>query len=632
MTAPEPRAPSEKAGVPQRLDPGTSAVIDVVSFGSGPVVGRLGKYDLVARLGQGGMAGVYLAVERGGVQDFRKLVVLKVLHESLRENENFVEMFMREAKIAADLAHPNVVHTYTVGENDGHYYLVMEYLDGVSLSAVLKKVRAWPLEKRLPLLGALCLALSGLHYVHEFHDAEGNHLGLVHRDFKPANIFITFDGQVKVLDFGVAKMTAPEVEETAGQAIKGTVQYISPEALDPRVKVDRRTDLFSAGLVAWEIAVGERLWGDRDHLQILRCLASGELPIMDDVVADLPDALFAMCHQAMSHLPTGRQSTALEFKRQIQAFLVRQGFRIDTEELGALVSGLFGPLHERRKATIREQLRILEERGEEITQEFVGSSPVLPLTENPSDTDIEGPGASPSLTELDVSPPAAWAETIAEPRRRRGALWVAVAVAAIAAVVLLVVMRQTEPSAAAEEAKAMTARSESAADANAEQPEAAGSRLDDARADGGPTQSDAAAVTVRVHAEPASAEILLDGEVLSGNPTEISGTDAEASHTLLVRADGFKAQESTLRLDISREVRVSLQPAEADADANRRKRKGKRAPSGAAKPPVASKSPAAASEPVAPKPKRPPRPGDDLQVDRTRKPISAIDEDIVWGN
>ena len=377
--------------------------LEDVGFDSQGTLTRLGKYDIVARLGQGGMAGVYLAVARGAVEDFRKLVVLKVLHENYRREEKYVEMFMREAQISADLAHPNVVHTYTVGQEDGQYCIVMEYLDGVSLSAVLKRTADWPLEKRLPLLGALCLALSGLHYVHEFRDMDGQHLQLVHRDVKPANVFITFDGQVKVLDFGVAKMTAPEVEETAGHAVKGTVQYIAPEALDVSLKVDRRTDVFAAGLMTWEIARGKRFWGERNHLQILRSLASGELPNLEEDRGEVPEELIMTCRQALQFDPDKRHGSALDLKRDIQSFLIMEGFRIDTEQLAAIVQKMFGKVRERRQTVIKEQLRRIRESSEDSVLSLAAAAEPLDMA-NPSDTDISA-RLSPRRTSVFVAGP-----------------------------------------------------------------------------------------------------------------------------------------------------------------------------------------------------------------------------------
>lgn len=606
---------------PQSSNRESSAVIDLVSFGSGPVLGRLGKYDLVARLGQGGMAGVYLAVARGGLQDFRKLVVLKVLHENLRSNEKFVDMFVREAKIAADLAHNNVVHTYDVEEEGGHYYLVMEYLDGVPLSSLLKATRDWPLRDRMPLLGALCLALGGLHYVHEFHDFQGNHLGLVHRDFKPANIFITFDGSVKVLDFGVAKMTAPEIEETAGQAIKGTVQYMAPEALDSRVKVDRRMDVFSAGLIAWEIAMGDRVWGDRDHLQILRCLASGEFPDMDERSVELPDDLYAMCRQAMWYRPSGRQDTAREFKQQLQNFLISQDFRIDAEELGAMVRSQFGDLREKRTTAIREQLQILATQDEQASTTFVAEE--LPMDNTPSTTDARQANGTTSRTDVDVVAPGV--VLAAEPRGdgRNRLLFAVIALLSVAVVVLFA-MRSSDgeprpqPPAVAAAAPATTPAAVVPAPAP---PEAAPSAPAAAAVAGTPAAPPPTLMPIRV--EPAGATVSVDGVVLTGNPPMLSGA-ANQAHEITVTAPGFHDKTLQATLDGRDGLDVALVPVSAEqppAPRPRRRRWGTATP--------ATDTSQAESPAVPPTPSAAPKPGDDIAVNKQRAG-SQIDTEISW--
>ncbi|MBL4686498.1 MAG: serine/threonine protein kinase, partial [Nannocystaceae bacterium] len=411
---------TEGGGMPGR------ASRDGLSFASPTSITRLGKYDIIARLGQGGMAGVFLAVARGAVEDVRKLVVLKVLHEGLRHQDEYIEMFKREAKIAVDLAHPNVVNTYTVGQEDGQYCIVMEYLDGVPLSALLKTASGWSLEQRLPLLGALCLILSGLHYVHGVRDIDGNELQLVHRDLKPANILIGFDGQAKLLDFGVAKMTAPEAEQTQGLSIKGTMQYVAPEGLDPKQPIDRRYDVFAAGLVLWEIATGRRFWADHDHMQILRGLGDDQMSRILDEDKSLPAMLKQAIRRALAPSPDDRQATALELKRDIQSYLVSVGFRIDTDQLAAIVTDAFGDMQLQRRGVISRNLRVLRERrsaaaGAETTDQPGKSQAIVPPAPSSSiDSSTDVALASSSQTALGEGPDSmnATKPNSSEPPRR----------------------------------------------------------------------------------------------------------------------------------------------------------------------------------------------------------------------
>jgi len=314
-----------------------------------------GQYSIIAKLGQGGMAGVYLAVARGPVSDFHKLVVLKRLHDTLREDAGFVRMFVREAKIAARLNHPNVVHTYSVDVEAGQPVIVMEYLDGVSLSALRKRLQKRPLDERLPLLAVIAQALAGLHYVHELADYDGTPMGLIHRDIKPANVFVTFDGQVKVLDFGIAKATAPGQDNTNSRVLKGTARYMAPEAVGGG-DIDRRADVFSTGVMLWEAASGKRLWQDSEELKIIRRLMDNDVPTLDSVSPDTPEALTAMCKQALQLDPDDRQQTAGELRTALLSFLASRGVNDIEGLLRSVMEAEFSERRELRAATIRERL------------------------------------------------------------------------------------------------------------------------------------------------------------------------------------------------------------------------------------------------------------------------------------
>ena len=187
--------------------------------GSQTHAATLGKYQLIGELGHGGMAKVYLALAAGPA-GFNKLVVIKQILTELGEDSDFLAMFLDEARLAARLNHPNVVQTNEVGEDNGRYFLCMEYLEGQPLNRVLTRlVTKATLGSRLPLaqlLRILSDALSGLHYAHELCDFDGSPLSVVHRDMSPHNIFVTYSGQVKLVDFGIAKAQSSSVETRAG--------------------------------------------------------------------------------------------------------------------------------------------------------------------------------------------------------------------------------------------------------------------------------------------------------------------------------------------------------------------------------------------------------------------------------
>ncbi len=216
-----------------------------------------GRFRVIAEVGEGGMAKVYLAVARG-FSGFNKLVVLKSLRSNLASDRACVDMFLHEARLAARLNHPNVVQTYEVIEEDGRPVMVMEYLEGQPLSQIAVRAQA---DKRFTLsmrLHVLCDVLAGLHYAHELRDFDGTALDLVHRDVSPQNIFVTFEGQVKLLDFGIAKVvhTSAPAETDAG-VLKGKVLYMAPEQIAGEA-LDRRADIFAVGVMLWEALAGER--------------------------------------------------------------------------------------------------------------------------------------------------------------------------------------------------------------------------------------------------------------------------------------------------------------------------------------------------------------------------------------
>lgn len=374
------------------------------SQGAEPANGAAGagQYSVIAKLGQGGMAGVYLAVARGPVSDFHKLVVLKRLHESLQQDAGFVRMFVREAKIAARLNHPNVVHTYSVDIEAGQPVIVMEYLDGVPLSMLRKRLRGRPFEERLPILGAIAQVLAGLHYVHELTDYDGSPMGLIHRDVKPANVFITFDGQVKVLDFGIAKATAPGQDNTNSRVLKGTARYMAPEAVGGG-SVDRRADIFSTGVMLWEAATGLRLWEGDEELQIIRRLMDNDVPSVDSVSPDTPPELTQMCRQALQLAPDDRQQTAAELRTALLSFLGDSELGDIEASLRAVMVAEFSERRKERAATIQKRLAETSETS------MPGADDVRTL-----------PGGSSRSTLDPLSAPSVAASAPPEPAPRRG--------------------------------------------------------------------------------------------------------------------------------------------------------------------------------------------------------------------
>jgi eukaryotic-like serine/threonine-protein kinase len=251
------------------------------------------KYRLCARLGRGGQAEVFLALS-SGPSGFHKLVALKCLPAEAFEQPELVAMFLDEARLAARLNHPNVVHTYEAGVGDDACFIAMEFLEGQSLGraracsgAAAFGCATWA--------RVAADALAGLHYAHELCDYDGSPLGLVHRDVSPHNIFVTYDGQIKLVDFGVAKAALHRVRTETG-AIKGKAGYMAPEQV--LGLVDRRADVYSLGVVLWELLAGRKLYTGGLYAVLHRVLYE-PVPRVSSVVPDVDPALDAIVARAV---------------------------------------------------------------------------------------------------------------------------------------------------------------------------------------------------------------------------------------------------------------------------------------------------------------------------------------------
>ncbi len=277
---------------------------------------QLGKYELIRRLATGGMAEIYLA-RAAAIEGFEKFVVLKRILPQHAENEGFIRMFLAEARLAATLHHPNIVQVYDIGENDGAYFFAMEYVQGLDLRQLFNDARraerTLPLQHILHIITGVC---AGLHYAHEKKDPGGTPLGIVHRDISPSNVLVTFDGGVKVVDFGIAK--AANVSTTAG-TLKGKIPYMSPEQCRTQ-PLDRRSDVFSIGTLLWELTVGRKLFQADNELALLGVVAKGEITPPSEVRPDYPPALEAIVLKALETDLEARWQTAQELQLALEDF------------------------------------------------------------------------------------------------------------------------------------------------------------------------------------------------------------------------------------------------------------------------------------------------------------------------
>ena len=303
-----------------------------------------GKYQLFASLGRGGMADVFLSVARGQM-GFNKLAVIKRLRQALAEEPAFRNMFLDEARLAARLSHPNIVHTYEVGEQNGVYFIAMEYLEGQSLNKVLKEAlrRKEGIEHEL---GARIIAdaLGGLSYAHTLGDYDGRPLSIIHRDVSPHNIFVTYDGHTKLVDFGIAKAALSSTETEVG-VLKGKVAYMSPEqAMGGRI--DQRADIFAMGIVLWELLARQRLMTGESAANTLHKLMNEPIPRVSAVVPDVDPELEAIVGKALEKDPQYRWQTASEMRDALELWLRSQNRPARTEEVGRKMQHLFANVRE----------------------------------------------------------------------------------------------------------------------------------------------------------------------------------------------------------------------------------------------------------------------------------------------
>lgn len=262
---------------------------------------RFGKYSLVARLATGGMAEIFLARLQGAAR-FEKLVCIKRILPHLARDKQFVAMFLDEARIAARISHPNVCQVFELGEIEGSYYIAMEYLEGVPLACFRRGDYRGDVPDPRLVAGIAVQACEGLHHAHQLRNSDGSVMELVHRDISPQNLFVTVDGIVKVLDFGIAKIQDATVRTSTG-AVKGTYAYMAPEQLRGE-RVDRRTDVFALGIVMWETLMRRHLF-QRDT-EFLTFQAITVDPI-EDVCALRPEVPAALSSVIMTALSRDRE-------------------------------------------------------------------------------------------------------------------------------------------------------------------------------------------------------------------------------------------------------------------------------------------------------------------------------------
>jgi serine/threonine-protein kinase len=292
---------------------------------------RLDRYELIGEIATGGMATVFLA-RRGGAGGFQRFVAIKRLHPHLQNEPEFVEMFLDEARLAALIHHPNVVPILEVGENDAGYYLVMEYVEGDTLSRIVARTMSMgQLPPRHIALRILLDAIAGLHAAHELRDDRGQLLGLVHRDVSPQNVLVGVDGTARITDFGVARASS-RLTSTAHGKLKGKLAYMAPEQTRGD-ELDRRTDLFAMGIILWEVLCGRRLFKADSEAATLQRILVEPIRRPSEVVPSIPRPFDDVVLRALDRDPEKRFQTAADLADALEA-AARESAKTSVTDVG----------------------------------------------------------------------------------------------------------------------------------------------------------------------------------------------------------------------------------------------------------------------------------------------------------
>lgn len=298
------------------------------------------RYRVLKRLAAGGMAEVFVA-ESAGIEGFKKQVAIKRVLPALSRKQQFIEMFLDEARLSAYLSHSNVVSVFDIGVGDGTYFIVMEFVDGADLKHVIdyrKKIGVpLPVESAVYIATKIC---QGLAYAHELTAADGRPLDIVHRDITPANVLITKHGEVKIVDFGLAKASSQLAESDQG-VIKGKFGYLAPETV-MEIGVDHRVDVFAVGIILWEMLSAQRLFLGKNDYTTVQLVRSAVIPPLSSVNPTVPPELERILARALARDRDARYQTARDFGRDLTRFMFQYARPVSDYDVSEMVRATLG--------------------------------------------------------------------------------------------------------------------------------------------------------------------------------------------------------------------------------------------------------------------------------------------------
>src|SRR3954470_12472476 len=325
-----------------------------IPAGAGQLLGkRLGKDEILGLLALGGPAEIYLA-RIAGAAGFEKYVVVKCLHDHLADDQDFVKMFLDEARLAAHLDHSNIVQTMELGEHENRYYMVMEFLAGLSLAMIVRRAGERLQGGKIPtplVLNMLAQACAGLHYAHE-KAMNGRALNIVHRDISPQNLVVSFEGVVKVVAFGIAKAELRETRPRSG-TIKGKFAYMSPEQCVAN-NVDRRTDVFALGVIGHELLTGKRLFKRPSPYETYQAVIECDVKPPSTVDPAIDPAIDTVIMRATAKDKADRYPTAEAFGDALLGYLHHRGIGSGPGDVSRFFDANFSQEIDEHSARMRE--------------------------------------------------------------------------------------------------------------------------------------------------------------------------------------------------------------------------------------------------------------------------------------
>ncbi len=346
------------------------------------------RYTITERLDHGGMAEVFLGVAES-LQGFKKNVAIKRILPSLTRNEKFVAMFLDEAKLSLFLQHANIVQVFDIGQSDNSYFLVMEYVNGCNLRALLDRLRER--GQRIRVAEAIYLMLEackGLSYAHTCENPEnGEPLHIVHRDVSPPNILISKNGEVKLVDFGLAKANS-QIESTDPGVVKGKFSYLSPEAASG-LDIDQRADVFAVGIILWEMFTSRRLFLGESDYQTVELVRQARIPSIAALNPEIEPELESIVRKALERDPDRRYQTAADLGDALAQYLFSRRMKVTARDIAALVRDTQIEQAKKRSLAPQQSLidQMIQDEMAKITSLLEGESPAMESAEGAASLD-----------------------------------------------------------------------------------------------------------------------------------------------------------------------------------------------------------------------------------------------------